>query len=407
MSVNRSNLKPVDEALALILAQSRPLAGIVELPLSEALGAVLAEAQSAAVDVPAHDNSAMDGYALNTADLAGDSPALPVSQRIAAGDAPAGLAPGTAARIFTGAPIPPGADAVVIQEDTRLEADRVVILEKPAPGANVRLRGHDVARGEEVLAAGHRLQPQDLGLLASLGLERVRAHAPLTVAVLTTGDEVVPPGRELRAGQLYDSNSYTLEGMLRKLGMRCLRCGIVADDPAATREALAKAAAAADCIITTDGVSVGEEDHVKAAVEALGELSLWKLAIKPGKPFSFGRIGDTPFFGLPGNPVAVFVTFAVLVRPCLLRMQGAADQALPEYAVAAGFDIARPGSRQEYIRVRLIRGPGGEAALKAYPQQGSSILTSLSWADGMAVVPAGAAVARGDRLRYIPFHALW
>jgi molybdopterin molybdotransferase len=227
----------------------------------------------------------------------------------------------------------------------------------------------------------------------------------LTVAILNTGDEVIAPGTPLRAGQLYDSNSYTLAGLLSRLGMQVIKLGIVADNLASTEAALTKAAAQADCIISTGGVSVGDEDHVKQALENLGQLSLWKLAIKPGKPFSFGSVGTTPFFGLPGNPVAVFVTFVTLVRPFLLRMQGATDTAVPSFPVKAGFTISESGTRQEFLRVRLVR-KGKEQVAEAFSDQGSSILTSLSWADGLAIVPVHTTIQAGEPVEYLPFSGL-
>lgn len=398
---------PVDQALGILLARVRCDAPAVLRPLGEALGAVLAESVLADADLPGWDNSAMDGWAVHTADLVDEAPRLRINGRIAAGASDAGtLARGCAARIFTGAPVPEGADAVLIQENARVEGEHLLVLEKPAPGANIRPRGHDIRRGEEVLSAGHVLRPADLGLLAALGQQVVRVFKPLTVAVINTGDEVVSPGQKLKPGQLYDSNSYTLSGLLQRLGMRMLKLGIVEDDPLSTERALAQAAGMADVIITTGGVSAGEEDHVKAAVERQGELSLWKLAIKPGKPFAFGRVESVPFFGLPGNPVAVFVTFAVLVRPCLLKLQGARVPEPCSFPVPAGFAIMRASARQEYLRVRLEREADGSAVLRLHPQQGSNALGALSWAGGLAMIPAGTTVAEGDPVHYFPFEGL-
>lgn len=398
------SLTPVADALASLLAAVPSPPATRTVALADALGCVLALDEVADLDVPAYDNSAMDGYALATADLA-QSTRLPVSQTIAAGHPGPALQPGTLARIFTGAPIPAGANAVVMQELTRSEGGEVAILEAPQPGQNIRRRGHDLARGGVVLAAGTRLQPQDLGLLASLGRSTVEVYRPLTVALLNTGDEVVAPGTALAAGQLYDSNSFTLAGLLQRLGLRVLKGGIVRDSAEATRLALQDAAARADCIITTGGVSVGDADHVRQAVEQLGTLALWKLAIKPGKPFSFGTVGACPCFGLPGNPVAVFVTFAVLVRPFLLKMQGASAYTAPCFPVAAGFSVEEAGSRQEYLRVRLRQTAGGQEAAP-FADQGSSLLSSLSWAEGLAIVPAGATIAYGQTIHYLPFGGL-
>jgi molybdopterin molybdotransferase len=406
------SLMPLAEALQHILAAVKPVKSVVDLPLSEGLGRVLAQSVQAIIDVPAYDNSAMDGYAVNTRDLKVPGARLSLSQTIAAGHPGHLLEPGTVARIFTGAPVPEGADAVVMQENATTEynaengiAVSITINELPRAGENIRLKGHDIATGAVVLHAGHRLQPQDMGLLASLGISTVSVHRPLTVAIVNTGDEVVAPGTPLRAGQLYDSNSYTLAGLLGKLGLDVVRLGIVEDNLASTEAALQSAAAQADCIISTGGVSVGDEDHVKKAVENTGGLSLWKLAIKPGKPFSFGRVGTTPFFGLPGNPVAVFVTFVMLVRPFLLSMQGATDIRAPSFWVKAGFAVREGGSRQEFLRVRLVN-KDNEQMLEAFADQGSSILTSLSWADGLAVIPVHTTVQAGELVEYLPFSGL-
>lgn len=402
-----ATLIPVNDALQTLLGQARLLAEPEEVPLRAALGRVLAESRQAGLDVPAYDNSAMDGYAARSADVPAAGTRLPVSQTIAAGHPGTPLQSGTAARIFTGAAIPDGADCVVIQEDTASDGDRVVIREVPAAGQNIRPRGHDIRSGTVVLEKGHRLQPHDLGLLASLGIARVSTYRPLKVAIVNTGDEVVEPGQALAPGQLYDSNSYTLQGLLERLGMQVLRLGIVKDTLEATRDRLRQAAEEADCIVTTGGVSVGDEDHVRQAVQQTGEIALWKLAIKPGKPFSFGRVAATPFFGLPGNPVAVFVTFVTLVRPCLLLMQGATSIATPAIEVPLGFDLVKSGSRQEYLRVRLVSSGRGHLELIAFPDQGSSIMTSLSWADGLAVIPAHSSVAKGELVKFMPFNGLY
>lgn len=398
----RTKLTPVAEALSHLLSCVRETGHSELLPLTEALGRVLAEDVSADLAVPAYDNSAMDGYAIRARDCDANAGILVVTQTIAAGHPGQPLVPGTAARIFTGAPIPVGADAVVMQENTAREGNQVTVLQSPRVGENIRLAGHDIASGMIVLQQGRRLQPQDLGLLASLGLTAVEVWRPLTVALLNTGDEVVTQGQVLRPGQLYDSNSFTLAGLLQSLGMKVIKLGIVGDDLQATKQALRNAAEQADCVISTGGVSVGDADFVKQAVEQLGSLSLWKLAIKPGKPFSFGRLGEIPFFGLPGNPVAVFITFVTLVRPFLLKMQGANNPPVASLKVRAGFTISEAGSRQEYLRVRLEHDETAPIA-RLYPDQSSSVLTSLSWADGLAVVPVNTTVQPGQWLEYLPF----
>lgn len=399
-------LTPVNEALAQLLAGIEPAADTRMVDLEAANGLVLAEDLVAALDVPAYDNSAMDGYVINTRDMQAVGTLLPVSQTIAAGHPGQQLEPGTAARIFTGAPVPDGGNAVVMQENTETAPGGIRILELPEAGQNIRLSGHDIRAGTLALQGGRRLQPQDIGLLASLGINKVRVVRPLTVAIINTGDEVVPPGLPLGPGQLYDSNSFTLVALLEKMGIVAIRTGIVEDTLAATESALLEAAAKADCLITTGGVSVGEADHVREAVSRQGLLSLWKLAIKPGKPFSFGKVAGKPFFGLPGNPVAVFVTFLLLVKPALQRMQGIAENKPVSFPVKADFAVEAPGTRQEYLRVRLSRRDGDLPWAEPFSDQGSSLMSSISWADGLVIVPAGTMVKSGQVLEYLPFHGL-
>ncbi len=387
------SLMPLGEALEQVLARAQPPVETLELPILEALAHTLAETVVSPIAVPGDDNSAMDGYALRAAEA---GQALKISQRIAAGAVGQALLPGTAARIFTGAVIPPGADAVVMQENCVVEGDRLSISGGVSVGENVRPRGQDIAEGAEVLPAGRVLRPQDLGLLASIGRSLVRVYRPLRVAVLSTGDELREPGSgPLVPGQLYNSNRYTLAGLLRSLNLEFVDMGIVPDDPEATAAALLEASRKADVVISSGGVSVGEEDHVKRQVQRLGQLELWKLAIKPGKPLAFGRIGETPFIGLPGNPTSVFVTFCLVARPFLLKRQGVSETGLPSLRARAAFSVARPGVRQDYLRVTLQPAEDGLTAHR-YANQSSGVLSSVSQASALAVIPPGNTVNEGD-----------
>ncbi|MCB1734505.1 MAG: molybdopterin molybdotransferase MoeA [Gammaproteobacteria bacterium] len=393
----------VDEVYERLLAVAPRVLESEILPLAQCDNRVLAEDVIADLDVPPHDNSAMDGYAVRSADITACGTRLRVSQRIPAGSMGTELEPGTAARIFTGAPVPPGADAVVMQEDTAADGDYVVINIVPPPGESVRKRGEDISAGKPILRAGHHLRPQELGLAASIGVAELTVFRRLRVATFSTGDELVLPGKPLGPGQIYNSNRYTMFGLLARMGCEVVDLGVVEDTLEATKAALTEAAAKADLILTSGGVSVGEEDHLKPAVESLGSLDLWRIAMKPGKPLAYGSVNGTPFIGLPGNPVSVFATFLLFARPFLRTMMGI-ERALPEaIRVEAGFDWPKPGKRQEYLRARLRRGGDGHAIATLYPHQGSGVLTSTVWADGLVIVPIGETVAIGDRVQYLPF----
>ncbi|MBM3391168.1 MAG: molybdopterin molybdotransferase MoeA [Betaproteobacteria bacterium] len=399
------SLLSIDEALQKLLAAARPMAEIEEADTLAAAGRVLARAQSSGLTVPPLDNSAMDGYAVRIADISSAGARLPVAQRIPAGSVGTPLAAGTAARIFTGAPVPEGADAVVMQELCEHAGEDVVrINHVPRPAENIRRAGEDIRAGAEILAAGTRLTPQDIGLAASVGLAALPVFRRLRVAVFFTGDELSMPGEALKPGGIYNSNRYTLRGLLAALGCEVHDLGIVPDSLEATRVALREAAAASDVVITSGGVSVGEEDHVKAAVQAEGALDLWKIAIKPGKPLAFGKVSrrGTAFIGLPGNPVSTFVTFLVLVRPFLLACQGARATAPRGLMMRADFDWPKPDRRREFLRVRI----NAEGGLDLYPNQSSGVLTSCAWADGLVDNPPAQAVRRGELVRFLPFSEL-
>lgn len=393
-----------DEALDRLLAAGTPLEATERVPTEQALGRVLAEDLSSAIDLPPLDNSAMDGYAVRTSEVA-FGVSLPVSQRIAAGQVPTALAAGTAARIFTGAPVPPGADAVIMQEDCEAGAGTVTFRTKNiVAGQHIRRAGEDIRAGSTILASGTRLRPQELGLAASIGCAEVTVFRRLRVATFYTGSELIAPGQSLQPGQIYNSNRYTLAGMLTSLGCEIIDHGNVHDDLEATRSLLARAASDADLVVTSGGVSVGEEDHVRTAVEADGSLDLWRIAVKPGKPLAFGRAHDVPFIGLPGNPVSVFATFSLLVRPYILRRQGMQQTAPRSFEIAADFNWPKAGPRREFVRARLS--PDAHS-VSIFGNQSSGVLTSAVWADGFVDIPENTTIARGDRVRYIPFASLY
>lgn len=392
-------MQSVDATRDALLARARVPDRSETLPLLDTAGRVLARPLLAGLNVPPHDNSAMDGYAVRHLELQ-RGVALPVSQRLPAGSQPLPLQPGSVARIFTGAMLPDGADAVVMQEHTRTLPDgRVLFDATVTAGLNIRRCGEDIASGSTVLAAGLRLQPAHLGLAASVGVASLPVYVPLRVAVFFTGDELQEPGRPALPGQVYNANRYWLVPALQALGCQVLDLGRVPDRLADTRQLLRDAGQAADVVITCGGVSVGEEDHVKAAVCAEGELQQWRLAIKPGKPLAFGRVGQADFIGLPGNPVAAWVGFAVLVRDFLRARQGEALAPWqPQCWLPAGFHWPRPDPlREEFLRVRVVA-DGGTLVLHAYPQQGSGVLSSCAWADGLARLQPGQVVQPGTLL---------
>lgn len=394
---DKPGLLPMEAALErlLALADAAPVEQIESVALAEADGRVLAEPLIAALDLPPWANSAMDGYALCLADWNGQ--ALPVSQRIQAGSAPAPLQPGSCARIFTGAPLPHGADTVEMQENVDLDdAGRAVFRETLRVGQNVRAQGQETRRGECVLPAGTRLVPVELGLAASLGVAQLPVRRRLRVAVLSTGDELVEPGQALGPGQIYNSNRRLLIAWLQRLGCAVTDAGILPDDLPRTRAALG-ALGEVDLILSTGGVSVGEADFLGLALREAGELALWKLAIKPGKPLTFGHYQGVPVIGLPGNPASTLVTFGLLARPYMLRRLGVQRVEPLGFPLPAGFTWSKPGMRREYLRARLEHG-----RVVPYANQSSGVLRSAAWAEGLAEVMEGSTLAEGDMLRFIP-----
>ncbi|WP_454630999.1 molybdopterin molybdotransferase MoeA [Bradyrhizobium cenepequi] len=375
----------VAEAVRLIATRVTAVPDIETVALAEADGRILANEILAPLPLPPFTNSAVDGYAVASRDLPdGSEQAVPVSGRVQAGAAAnAAIKAGHAVRIFTGAPMPDGADTVFMQEDVRVEGDKVVLPAGLTPGANVRPAGEDVPLGHAALQAGKRLRPQDVALAAAFGLVRLDVIRRIRVAVFSTGDELVSPGERRAAPQLFDSNRFMLMAMLRRLGCEVSDLGILGDEPASLARALKDVASHHDLILTTGGVSTGEEDHVKAGVESVGRLVLWRMAIKPGRPVAMGIIGGTPFIGLPGNPVASFVTFVHVVRPTILALSGAEPEPLVPMPVRAGFSYKKKIARREYVRVNLRKASDGVLEAIKFPREGAGLLSSLVDTDGL------------------------
>ncbi len=394
-------LMPVEEALQrlLALAEAAPITDTEWVALADAEGRVLATELVATLDLPPWPNSAMDGYALRLADWHGEP--LTVSQRIFAGHAPQPLQAGTCARIFTGAPLPEGADCVEMQENAQvLDDGRVTFSEPLRVGQNIRPQGQETRVGEQVMSAGTRLGPIELGLAATLGHARLEVVRKVRVALLSTGDELVEPGLPLGPGQIYNSNRRLLASWLQRLGCEVVDAGILADDLQLTRDCLARLADV-DLILSTGGVSVGEADYLGIALREAGELALWKLAIKPGKPLTFGHYRGVPVIGLPGNPASTLVTFGLLTRPYLLRRQGVANVTPLQFSVPAGFDWPKPGTRREYLRARIEDG-----RVRIYKNQSSGVLRSAAWAEGLVEVREGSTPQQGDSVNFIPLSEL-
>jgi len=397
-------MKTFDEALHYLLTKVTPTTATETVSVFDALGRVLAEPIVSPVNVPPHDNSMMDGYALHSFDLE-HCDTFDVSQRIPAGATPDKLKTGTAARIFTGAPIPEGANVVIMQEQTEAHpGDKVrITADTTRPGQNIRVIGEDIAVNSTILKAGHKLHPQDLGLISSIGFSKVVVYKQLTIATFTTGDELLEPGEPAAPGKIYNANRYVLAGLVPQLGFKLIDLGRVEDTLEATVEAMKKAAEYADVVITTGGVSVGEEDHIKPAIEQLGGLDMWKVKMKPGKPLAYGDINGTPFIGLPGNPVSAFATFNLFAHPYLLKMQGASEIKAKPIWLEADFEWLKAGFRREFARARLVN-KNQTSVVEIYPNQGSGVLTSTVWADGFVVIPEDTQIHKGDKVAFYPFN---
>lgn len=393
-----------DDALTQLTSSIDPIGKIVDVELRSALGAVLAETIESRIDVPGCAMSSMDGYAINTADLsAAGTTTLPLSQRIPAGTAAAPLVPGSAARIFTGAPVPSGADAVIMQEQVVADDGSISFELRPASGSNIRPAGNDIKSDTRILTRGCRLRAQDIGLAASVGLQILPVFEPVRVGMFFTGDELVEPGETLPAHKIYDSNRYTLHGLLTSMGCEIVDLGLVGDTLEETKAAMQLAATRADLVVTSGGVSVGDEDHVRIAIEQLGELRMWRIGIKPGKPLAYGQIDGTAFMGLPGNPVSVFATFCLFVCPVIQIMQGRGWHKPVSMPLIADFDWPKADSRREFLRARLRRGEEGQTRVQIYPNQDSGVLTSTVWADGFVEIAENQTVVAGQVVNYLPF----
>ncbi|MDD5297562.1 MAG: molybdopterin molybdotransferase MoeA [Rhodocyclaceae bacterium] len=385
-----------EDAKSRLLTLARPVADTEVLDLADAMGRTLATDLASPMDVPPFTNSAMDGYALRACDVPAVGTRLKVSLRIAAGQAGGTLASGTTARIFTGAPLPDGADTVVMQEDCLTEGDEVLIQRIPKAGQHVRTRAGELRVGQAILSSGTRLTPACLGLAASVGIGRVEVKRRLRVAIFFTGSELRVPGETLAPGQIYNSNRYVMRGFLQQMGAEILDLGIIPDDREATREAIRRAAGA-DVILTSGGMSVGEEDYVTSVVKEEGRLDVWKIAIKPGKPLAFGTVGEAAFVGLPGNPVAVWVGLLTMVAPFLRRCQGMTTADTPTRPMRADFAYTVKGDRPEFVRVRR----NGNGGLDIFRTQDSSAISSAAWADGLVLIAAGATISPGDSVGYL------
>jgi molybdopterin molybdotransferase len=397
----RPPLLDFDAARSQLLSFASAPTTTQDLPLLKAHGRVLAKGVTSPMDVPAFANSAMDGYAICPEQADQRPLRLAVTQRIAAGSQGTPLTAGQAARIFTGAPVPAGTYAVLPQEVVQVDGDHIMVDKAVQAGDHVRAQGEDIAAGTEILAPGKKLRPADLALAASVGVTHVTTFKPLTVAILLTGDELVEPGTPLGPGQIYNSNRYWLQSLLTEIGCDVLDPGIVRDTPEQTRAALLEASKTADVIFTCGGVSVGEEDHVRAAVQSMGRIDLWQIAMKPGKPLAYGQANGADFIGLPGNPVSAFVTFVLMALPFLQLRMGLPVKPLSPRPMQADFEWLKPDRRREFIRVRQKADASGLVTLERWPHQGSGVMSSVAWADGLVDIEATRVIRRGDAVPYL------
>lgn len=397
-------LIPYEIALQNLLYQAEPVDEVETVNLTDSLNRVMAADVPSSINVPPADNSAMDGYAIRISDVRADeNTRLKVTQRIPAGETGVQLEAGAAARIFTGAPIPPGADAVIMQEQVECDDDTMSFSAAVRPGQNIRSAGEDIKLDDVILRKGFQLRAQEMGLAASIGCHQVSVTRKVKVGIFFTGDELVEPGKPLSPGKIYDSNRYTLRGLLQSLNCEIIDLGIVGDTLQLTQQAILKATEKADLVITSGGVSVGDEDHVRIALEQMGELFMWRLNIKPGKPLAFGKVKDTAFIGLPGNPVSAFATFCLFVCPFIKKLQGRTEMLTQSSTVIAAFDWPKPDKRREFVRSRLQHDGKNRRKAYIYPHQGSGVLTSTSWADGLIVIEENQTIKAGDLVEYLSF----
>lgn len=399
-----SSLITAEQAIELLLKEAEASLPTEKVSVLDALGRVIAEDIISPVNVPPLANSAMDGYALNTQDCLTGTNKFKQSQCIYAGDVGSALTPNTVARIFTGAAIPEQADAVIVQEQTSVEDDWVCFDGPVKVHQNVRLKGEDVLEGDKVFSVGHRIRAQDMGVIASVGVLTVTVYRLLKVATFFTGEELIEPGDVSKPGKIFDSNRYTIRGLLQAMGCEVIDLGVVRDSLSETQSAMQKAADSADLVLTSGGASVGDKDLIKTSLAALGEINMWRVAVRPGKPIVLGKVNKTPFIGLPGNPVSLFTVFHLFVAPFIKKQQGMFDLFALSHQIKANFVWPNSGDRKELLRAKLEIDQTGGLIANIHSKQGSGVLSSTSWADGFVVIPIGHSVNQGDMVEYIAFN---